>query len=675
MGDRSLPRVNKHVAARNHNYAYALHRKNVEKSKPSINVAPPKKHQHLALQLKRKQLAAERMAKVERENIYLLEKMRRIMVEPQTVVDPPFSKGSLNREARKRTMIKIMNENEALLKRIQKRPASYNVKTWEKDYADKEKIMYNISEYPYQPTHPSSRQKRLPHMPRSAGGELRRKRLGNGKGRPRSTGPASRRNQAASTCVFSRGDIEIDGIDSIVSVYEINAPGKPFQLQIAALDTENNLSNKRPVMIKMSDLRVRFKANLDILKPENTENLVHELLALFTFGPDPKSPGKAIQLMFKPEKPSSARKASSKKRSAKKKIDTGVVIPLSLRVACSGLAGDAPAKVIAKIKTTNESTYATVGTTEELQDDSPSFAKIFQIDAYEKVDRELLLQAVLGGEVLGEVTIGLKQYQALPTGKIELGLLKDGSPVGAKIVLSSAEEEEERVSSGSDSARRKAATICRGGIDIDGISFLYSVVDEDNKWSFQMYHQKTTKTIAVPVLVSDFPALSKKLNSSISLEFGDDKVKKKPFAELLLPLFTTNGKADNDLQIEFNKNSTNVRFECKDLQGANEAEVAPFVRISKVSADKETVVGTGAMKRGTDGAFTNELCLPNKIYSYTVRLYDVAADQKITDDDLIAVAELTAAQIDSAIDSPATLELKTSDGATVAKSSMTILQV
>jgi len=158
------------------------------------------------------------------------------------------------------------------------------------------------------------------------------------------------------------------------------------------------------------------------------------------------------------------------------------------------------------------------------------------------------------------------------------------------------------------------------------------------------------------------------------LEFGDDKEKKKPFAELLLPLLTTNGNAD-DLQIDFNQNSTTVRFQCKDLQGADEAAVTPFVRISKVSADKETVVGTAAMKADADGAFTIELCLPNKKSAYMVRLYDVAADQKITDDDLIAVAELTAVQIDSAKDGQAALDLKTSDGATVEKSSMTILQV
>ena len=53
-------------------------------------------------------------------------------------------------------------------------------------------------------------------------------------------------------------------------------------------------------------------------------------------------------------------------------------------------------------------------------------------------------------------------------------------------------------------------------------------------------------------------------------------------------------------------------------------------------------------------------------------MYDVAADQKITDDDLIALAELSPTQIDSAKGNPATLELKTSDGATVAKSTMTI---
>ena len=53
-------------------------------------------------------------------------------------------------------------------------------------------------------------------------------------------------------------------------------------------------------------------------------------------------------------------------------------------------------------------------------------------------------------------------------------LKQDGSPLGAKIVLSNATDEEQTAaSSGSDSARRKAATICRGGVEIDGLSYLY----------------------------------------------------------------------------------------------------------------------------------------------------------------------------------------------------------
>ena len=39
-----------------------------------------------------------------------------------------------------------------------------------------------------------------------------------------------------------------------------------------------------------------------------------------------------------------------------------------------------------------------------------------------------------------------------------------------------------------------------------------------------MYYQETTKTFPVSVPVADFPTLSEQLNSSISLEFGNDKV-------------------------------------------------------------------------------------------------------------------------------------------------------
>jgi len=52
------------------------------------------------------------MNEIERENLHLLERMRRIMVHKQMDNKQPFLKGSLNREARKRKMVKIMNENE-----------------------------------------------------------------------------------------------------------------------------------------------------------------------------------------------------------------------------------------------------------------------------------------------------------------------------------------------------------------------------------------------------------------------------------------------------------------------------------------------------------------------------------------------------------------------------------
>ena len=58
-------------------------------------------------------------SKLDRRNLSCV--LRRIMIQPQMDLNEPFMKGSLNRESRKKDMVKIMNENEALLRRIQVR--------------------------------------------------------------------------------------------------------------------------------------------------------------------------------------------------------------------------------------------------------------------------------------------------------------------------------------------------------------------------------------------------------------------------------------------------------------------------------------------------------------------------------------------------------------------------
>jgi hypothetical protein len=149
------------------------------------------------------------------------------MVEPQMNAQEPFVKGSLNREVRKNDMLKIMAENEHMLRRIQQRPAHYDVALLEADHRRNEQIMHNISEFGYKSsTAPLPlRGRRLPsvhHLPAPPSSK---------KERPVDTSDR--------TCVFSQTNVEIrgagEGVLSTLSVYErLN----PFRLEFVALDQE-----------------------------------------------------------------------------------------------------------------------------------------------------------------------------------------------------------------------------------------------------------------------------------------------------------------------------------------------------------------------------------------------------------------------------------------------------
>lgn len=56
---------------------------------------------------------------------------------------------SLNKDARKKQLVQITMENQALLKRLQEKQPSYNINKWEKERANNEKMLKNICEYPY----------------------------------------------------------------------------------------------------------------------------------------------------------------------------------------------------------------------------------------------------------------------------------------------------------------------------------------------------------------------------------------------------------------------------------------------------------------------------------------------------------------------------------------------
>jgi len=90
---------------------------------------------------------------IERENKILLEKMSNIMQDPKPKLYNPkrFEVGSLNREKRKRDLVKITVENQAILKRLQDKQPTYSVTQWNREFRMNEEFKQNIMEYPNQP--------------------------------------------------------------------------------------------------------------------------------------------------------------------------------------------------------------------------------------------------------------------------------------------------------------------------------------------------------------------------------------------------------------------------------------------------------------------------------------------------------------------------------------------
>lgn len=104
---------------------------------------------HLRNNLKREQLLEERYHEIDRENKILLQKMSDIMKTSsyssgRAKSGPP----SLNRDSRKTELMRITQENQGILKRIQRAQPVYNHVAWEETYKRNTQYLKNSSEYP-----------------------------------------------------------------------------------------------------------------------------------------------------------------------------------------------------------------------------------------------------------------------------------------------------------------------------------------------------------------------------------------------------------------------------------------------------------------------------------------------------------------------------------------------
>jgi len=168
---REQPVASKICAKKWREESYRKHQEKLRTMKPRIDNKSPKEARHLYRNLKKLQLEKERYEKMRRENQILLGKMTEILqkdpkVGPYSVNNYKqsslFKNKSLNKEKRRRELMRITAENQALLKRIQQKQPFYNHLEWEEDRRRNEKYLKNICEYPYILTQLSPPRKRVP---------------------------------------------------------------------------------------------------------------------------------------------------------------------------------------------------------------------------------------------------------------------------------------------------------------------------------------------------------------------------------------------------------------------------------------------------------------------------------------------------------------------------------
>jgi len=148
---RAIPIGNKLCAKREEQRRHEFHRDRVRNMRSLVDTKEPKVCQfdHIRNNLKREQMLEERYTQIDRENMTLLKKMSDIMKHPTfSVPKEPKGPVSLNRDFRKKDLIRITQENQHILKRIQSAQPIYNHVEWEESHRKNASYLRNCCEYP-----------------------------------------------------------------------------------------------------------------------------------------------------------------------------------------------------------------------------------------------------------------------------------------------------------------------------------------------------------------------------------------------------------------------------------------------------------------------------------------------------------------------------------------------
>mmetsp|Transcript_28278 Transcript_28278/g.74190 ORF Transcript_28278/g.74190 Transcript_28278/m.74190 type:complete len:208 (-) Transcript_28278:285-908(-) len=145
------PTMSKIITRKYDDAKYNFHRKQIARAKPTIDTRAPEctKFQHMKVKLKKIQLEEERKSEIDRDNRLLLQKMSKIMQTSGGLDNQnDYIARSANRRTRQHELLKITQENQAILKRIQSRKPNLDTQALEYDFLSSRQHLAAISRFP-----------------------------------------------------------------------------------------------------------------------------------------------------------------------------------------------------------------------------------------------------------------------------------------------------------------------------------------------------------------------------------------------------------------------------------------------------------------------------------------------------------------------------------------------
>ncbi|CAD8164989.1 unnamed protein product [Paramecium octaurelia] len=164
--NRNIPIGNKICATKEIFQNQVILNQHLLNMRPQINTSAPKQYNFLKNKAIKEAIKLQKQKEIDRVKQNLISKLSNIRQQSaiNSITTLPINKPSslnfvpkrsLNKDHRKKELIKIVMENQQLLKRIQDQKSQYNVKDWNEERKCVEKHIASISEYPYKDFKPT----------------------------------------------------------------------------------------------------------------------------------------------------------------------------------------------------------------------------------------------------------------------------------------------------------------------------------------------------------------------------------------------------------------------------------------------------------------------------------------------------------------------------------------